>query len=62
MYFNSPVPSHTSYKLQLIDKIERYQTYVLQSTFFHFFLHDNEKNKGEAKRQTLGFKSKHHPC
>ena len=27
----------------------------------HFFLNDNAKNKEEAKRETFGFKSKHHP-
>ena len=28
----------------------------------HFFLNNNEKNKEEPKRETFGFKSKHHPC
>ena len=28
----------------------------------HFFLNNNEKNKEEAKHETFGFKSKHHPC
>ena len=27
----------------------------------HFFLNNNEKNKEEAKHETFGFKSKHHP-
>ena len=27
-----------------------------------FFLNNNEKNKEEAKPETFGFKSKHHPC
>ena len=28
----------------------------------HFFLNNNEKIKGEAKRETFGFRSKHHLC
>ena len=28
----------------------------------HFFLNSNEKSKEEPKRETFGFKSKHHPC
>ena len=27
----------------------------------HFFLSNNGKNKEEAKRETFGFKSRHHP-
>ena len=27
----------------------------------HFFLNNNKKNKEEAKHETFGFKSKHHP-
>ena len=55
-----PVPSRTSYKLQLIDKIESVITRMPWKA--HFFLNNNEKNKKEMKRETLGFKSKHHPC
>ena len=55
-----PVPSRTSYKLQIIDKIESVITRMPWKA--HFFLNNNEKNKKETKRETLGFKSKHHPC
>ena len=46
---NTPVPSPTSYKLQLIDKIES----AIKSMRWkaHFFLNNNEKKrkKGNAK-------------
>ena len=57
---NIPVPSRTSYKLQLIDKIES----VIKPMYWkaHFSLNNNEKNKEEAKCETFGFKLTHHLC
>ena len=56
---NIPVPSRTSYKLQLIDKIES----VIKGMRWkaHFFFNNEKKNKEEVTRETFGFKSKHHP-
>ena len=47
-YFNYllkiiPVPSRTSYKLQLIDKIESVMKLMRRKA--HFFLNNNEKRK-----------------
>ena len=60
MLFRIPVPSRTSYKSELIDKIE----IVIKPMRWEalFFLNNKEKAKEEAKRKTFGFKSKHHPC
>ena len=57
---NIPLPSRTSYKLQLIDKIES----VIKPMRWkkHFSLNNNEKNKEEAKRETIGFKLIHYLC
>ena len=62
-YFNYllkiiPVPWRTSYKLQLIDKIESVMQLMRRKA--HFFSNNNEK-KEEAKLETFGFKSKHYP-
>ena len=57
---NIPLPSRTSYKLQLIDKIGS----VIKPMRWkaHFSLNNNEKNKEEAKRETIGFKLIHYLC
>ena len=57
---NIPLPSRTSYKLQLIDKIES----VIKPMRWkaHFSLNNNEKNKEEVKRETFGFKLIHYLC
>ena len=57
---NIPVPSRTSYKLQIINKIESVIERMRWKT--HFFLNDNEQNKEGAKRGTFELKSKHCPC
>ena len=44
---NIPVPSRTSYKLQLIDKIESVITRMCWKA--HFFLHNNEKKQGRSE-------------
>ena len=56
---NIPVLSSTSNKLQLIDKMESVIKRMRWKA--HLFLNNNEKNKEEAKRETFGFKLKHHP-
>ena len=43
---NSPVPSHTSYKLELIDKIE----IAIKA---RFFLNNNEKTKKKESARLL---------
>ena len=53
---NIPLPSRTSYKLQLIDKIESVIKRMRWKA--QFFLNNNEKNKEEAKCETFGFKLK----
>ena len=53
---NIPLPSRTSRKLQLIDKIESVIKRMRWKA--QFFLNNNEKNKEEAKCETFGFKLK----
>ena len=53
---NIPLPSRTSYKLQLIDKIESVIKRMRWKA--QFFLNNNKKNKEEAKCETFGFKLK----
>ena len=54
---NIPIPLHTSYKLQLIDKIE---TVIKRMCWkAHFFLDEKKKKKKkEAKCETSRFKSR----
>lgn len=53
---NIPIPLHTSYKLQLIDKIE---TVIKRMRWkAHFFLDEKKKKKKEAKCETSRFKSR----
>ena len=56
IYFNFslkkiPVPSRTSYKLQLIDKIESVITRMCWKA--HFFLHNNEKKTRKKRNAKL---------
>ena len=65
MYFNYslkniPVPSRTSYKLQLIDKIKSVIKHMPWKA--RFLLNANERNKEQVKNETFQLKSKHHPC
>ena len=57
---NIPVPSRTSYKLQLIDKMESVIKRMRWKA--HFFLNNEERNKEEMKRENFGFKSEHQIC
>ena len=57
---NIPVPSRTSYKLQLVDKIKSVIKHMPWKA--RFLLNANERNKEEVKNETFQLKSKHHPC
>ena len=54
---NIPTPSIISYQLKLIEKVEN----VIQRMRWkaHFFLNGN--NAEEIRKETFGFKSRHHP-
>ena len=56
---NMPTPSHQSYKLLLIDKIE---SVIKRMHWKGYFLMENKAaTLEEPHKETYGFKSKHHP-
>ena len=54
---NIPTPSITSYQLKLIEKVESVIKRMRWKA--HFFL--NGDNTEEIRKETFGFKSRHHP-
>ena len=56
---NMPIPSKSSYQLQLIDKIESVIKRMRWKA--HFFLTNTYNANDSVNRETYGFKSKHHP-
>ena len=56
---NIPLPSKSSYQLQLIDKIESAVKRMRWKA--HFFLTNTYNANDSVNRGTYGFKSKHHP-
>ena len=56
---NIPIPSKSSYQLQLIDKIESVIKRMRWKA--HFFLTNTYNANDSVNRETYGFKSKHHP-
>ena len=54
---NIPTPSITSYQLKLIEKVESATKRMRWKA--HFFL--NRDNTEEIRKETFGFKSRHHP-
>ena len=56
---NVPTPSHQSYKLLLIDKIESIIKRMRWKTYF--FMENKAATLEEPSKQTYGFKSEHHP-
>ena len=56
---NIPTPSHQSYKLLLIDKIESVTKRMRWKAYF--LMENKAATLKEPHKETYGFKSKHHP-
>ena len=57
MLKNIPTPSNTSYQLMLIEKVES----VIKRMQWKAHLFLNGNNMEETRKETFGFKSRHHP-